>query len=257
VLVETRVPDLLDNAEACVAAGMHVHIDKPPGDSLPRLRRLLEAASAKKLLVQPGYMFRYSPAVVLLREFLAKGWLGDVFEVHAVMSRVIDPPVRKELAAFRGGIMFELGCHVVDLVVGILGRPDGVTAYARHSSRLEDGLADNCLAVLDYPKATATVRSSALEVQGFDRRHLTVCGTGGTFHIQPLDNPTAKITLAEDRDGYRKGTQEVRFPKYVRYVGDAADMARIIRGEKTPDFGADHELAVQETLLGACGMAEK
>ena len=257
VLVETRVADLLDNAEACVAAGLHVHIDKPPGDSLPRLRRLLEAAAAKKLLVQPGYMFRFSPAVVLLREFLAKGRLGEVFEVHAVMSRVIDPPVRRELAAFPGGMMFELGCHVLDLVVGVLGRPTTVTAFNRHSSRLDDGLADNCLAVLEYPRATATVRSAAMEVQGFDRRHLTVVGTEGTFHIQPLDNPTAKVTLSADRDGYRKGSQEVRFPKYVRYVGDAADMARILRGEKVSDFTAEHELAVQETLLKACGMSER
>lgn len=257
VLVETRVADLLDNAEACVSAGMHVHIDKPPGDSLPRLRRLLEAAAARKLLVQPGYMFRFNPAVVLLREFLAKGWLGEVFEVHAVMSKVIDPPVRRELAAFRGGVMFELGCHVLDLVVGVLGRPTAVTGYHRHSSRLDDGLADNCLAVLEYPKATATVRSTAMEVQGFDRRHLTVVGTGGTFHIQPLDNPTAKVTLSQDRGGHRKGTREVRFPRYVRYVGDAADMAAVIRGRKASDFTAEHELAVQETLLKACGMTEK
>ena len=37
-----------------------------------------------------GYMYRYNPAVVLLREFLKKGWLGEVFEVHAVMSKVVD-----------------------------------------------------------------------------------------------------------------------------------------------------------------------
>src|SRR5262245_581676 len=42
VLVETRVRDLLDNAEACVAAGMHVHIDKPAGESFPQFQRILE-----------------------------------------------------------------------------------------------------------------------------------------------------------------------------------------------------------------------
>jgi predicted dehydrogenase len=78
VLVETRVRDLLDTAEAlCVAAGKHIHLDKPAGESLPQFRRILDAAERQKLLVQMGYMYRYNPAVVLLREFLKKGWLGE------------------------------------------------------------------------------------------------------------------------------------------------------------------------------------
>jgi hypothetical protein len=49
----------------------------------------------------------------------------------------------------------------------------------------------------------------------------------------------------------------VAFPKYVRYVDDAADMARVIRGEKATDFSYEHVLAVQETLLRACGLPLK
>jgi predicted dehydrogenase len=257
VLVETRVRDLLDNAEACVAAGLHVHIDKPAGESLPQFRRILDAAAKKKLLVQMGYMYRYNPAVVLLRDFLRKGWLGEVFEVHAVMSKVVSPADRKRLVEYRGGMMFELGCHVLDLVVGVLGTPKEVAAFNRHSSALADGLLDNMLAVLGYPRAMATVKSTALEVEGFDRRHLAVCGTEGTFHIQPLDNPSARVSLSLPRGEYRKGTQEVKFPKYTRYVDDAADMARVIRGEKETDFPYEHDLAVQETLLRACGLPLK
>lgn len=257
VLVETRVRDLLDNAEACVSAGMHVHIDKPAGESLPHLKRILDAATRQKLTVQMGYMFRYNPAVVLLREFLKKGWLGEVFEVHAVMSKVVPPDQRKEHAEYRGGMMFELGCHVLDLVVGVLGRPKEVTGFSTHSSKLDDGLLDNMLAVLSYPRAVASVKSSALEVEGGDRRHLVVCGTEGTFHIQPLDNPAARVSLSQARGEYKKGTQEVKFPKYARYAGDAADMARVIRGEKPHEFPPEHDLAVQEALLRACGLPLK
>ena len=257
VLVETRVRDLLDNAEACVSAGMHVHIDKPAGESLPQFKRILDTANRKKLLVQMGYMYRYNPAVVLLREFLKKGWLGEVFEVHAVMSKVVEPASRKQLAEYRGGIMFELGCHVLDLVVGVLGKPNEVTAFNQHSSSLDDKLLDSMLAVLKYPRATATVKSSAMEVEGFDRRHLVVCGTEGTFHIQPLDNPAARISLSKARGEFRKGTQDVTFPKYTRFVDDAADMACVIRGEKPTDYSHDHDLTVQETLLRACGLPLK
>jgi len=257
VLVETRVRDLLDNAEACVSAGMHVHIDKPAGESLPQFKRILDTAAKKKLLVQMGYMYRYNPAVVLLREFLKKGWLGEVFEIHTVMSKVVPAAQRKQLTEYRGGIQFELGCHVLDLVIGVLGKPKDMTAFNLHSSTLDDKLLDNMLAVLSYPRATASVKASALEVEGGDRRHLVVCGSEGTFHIQPLDNPAARVSLSKAQGEYKKGTQDVKFPKYTRYVEDAADMARVIRGEKPTDFPYEHDLAVQETLLRACDLPLK
>lgn len=254
VLVETRVRDLLHTAEACIAAGKHIGLDKPAGQSLPQFRRILDAAARQKLLIQMGYMYRYNPGVVLLRDFLKKGWLGEPFEVHTVMSKVVPPENRREFVEFRGGIMFELGCHVTDLVIGILGKPARVTPFIQHAATDNDGLADNMLAVLEYPRAQATVKTSAMEVEGFDRRHLVVCGTEGTFHIQPLDNPSARVALSTKRGNYRQGVQELTFPKYVRYVDDAADMARIIRGEKGADFSYEHDLTVQTTLLQACDM---
>jgi predicted dehydrogenase len=254
VLVETRVRDLLEAAEACVGAGLHVHLDKPAGESLPRYRHILETATKKHLWVQMGYMYRYNPAVVLLRDFLRRGWLGEVFEVHAVMSKVIDPAERAALAEYRGGIMFELGCHVIDLVVCVLGMPTKVTPYPRHTSRRDDGLLDNMLAVFEYPGATATVRSSALEVDGLERRHLVVCGTDGTFHVQPLDNPSARVAFSTPHGAYRKGYQDVSFPRYTRYVEDAAEMARVIRGETAIDYTPRHDLAVQTTVLQASGL---
>jgi predicted dehydrogenase len=254
VLVETRVRDLLDTAARCVAAGKHVHLDKPAGSSLPQYRALLGAAEKQKLVVQMGYMFRYNPAVVLMRKFLSEGWLGDVFEVHTVMSKVVPDAQRRELAEFKGGIMFELGCHVIDLAIGVLGRPDRVQAIARHSGPQQDGLLDNMLALLEYPQATATVKSSAIEVNGGARRHFVVCGSRGTFHIQPLDAPNVVYTLDKGRGEYKQGTHEVKFGDYERYVGDAADMAKILRGEKELDFPHSHDLAVQETVLLASRM---
>ncbi len=254
VLVETRVRDLLDTAEACVAAGKHVHLDKPAGQSLAQYHKILDAAASKNLMVQMGYMYRYSPAIVMLRDFLKRGWLGEPFEVHTVMSKVIPRERRPELAEYPGGIMFELGCHIIDLAVGVLGAPQQVTAYPRHSLAADDTLLDNMLAVFEYPKATATVKSSALEVDGGNRRHFVVCGTEGTFHIQPLDDPRARVTLSQKRGDYQRGYQDIAFPKFTRYTADAADMARVIRGEKACDFSYQHDLAVQTALLQACGL---
>lgn len=255
VAVETQVRDLLPVAEACIAAGKHIHLDKPAGDNLSHFKRILDQAARGHLLVQLGYMYRYNPAVVQARQFLQRGWLGEPFELHGVMSKVVDPASRAALAEFKGGIMFELGCHIVDLAVSILGAPAEIHPYIRRSRSHLDALADNVLAVFSYPRALATIKSSALEVEGFARRHLTVCGTEGTLHIQPLDAPKLHVAFSQPRESYSQGYQEIVFGDYPRYVGDAAEMAQIIRGEKDPDFSYDHEYAVQAAVLRASGMS--
>ena len=252
--VETRVRDLLDTAEQCIAAGKHIHLDKPAGESLPQFKRILDEAARKHLAVQMGYMYRYNPAVVLMRDLLRRGWLGEPFEVHTVMSKLVGVSSRRALAEYSGGTMFELGCHITDLVIGVLGAPEKVHAYPRHSSRQTDDLADNMLAVLEYPRATATVRSSVNEVDGGARRHFVLCGSEGTIHIQPLDNPSVRLALSKPRGKFAEGYQDVNFPKYVRYVDDAADLARIVRQEKDADFSYEHDYTVQKTVLQASAL---
>ena len=64
-----------------------------------------------------------------------------------------------------------------------------------------------------------------------------------------------RLTLAQSRPGYKRGYQDIALPKYTRYVDDAADLARVIRGEKAPDFSYTHDLAVQRAVLEASGVA--
>ena len=251
--VETRVRDALNAAAECIAAGKHIHLDKPAGESLPQFKRLLDDAARKHLVVQMGYMFRYSPAVLMLREFLKNGWLGEVYEVHTLMSKVVANGERLKLAEYPGGIMFELACHVIDLVIGVLGKPDQVHSFARKVGPQDDKHLDNMLAVFEYPKAISSVKASSVEIDGGDRRHFVVCGTQGTFHIQPLDAPSVRFTLNQPRGKYGKGYQDVRFGNYPRYVGDAADLAKIVRNEKAADYSYDHDLNVQEAVLKASG----
>ncbi len=191
---------------------------------------------------------------MFLRDALAKGWLGEPFELHAVMSKVVTPQSRVAHAEFSGGMMFELGSHLVDLAVAILGRPTKVTPYLQHVARIDDGLADNTLAVFEYPRALASVKSSALEVEGGARRHLVVCGTEGTCHVEPLDEPNVRLALSQPRGPYRKGYQTIPFGEYPRYADDMTDLARVIRGEKEPDYSYEHDRTVLETLLLAAKM---
>ncbi|MEW6302232.1 MAG: Gfo/Idh/MocA family oxidoreductase [Verrucomicrobiota bacterium] len=252
VAVETEVSDLLATAGRAIAAGKHIHLDKPAGESLPTFKKLLDDATRQKLTVQMGYMFRYNPAFRLCYQAVREGWLGRVFSIDTVISKVLDAASRQALAKYKGGSIFELGCHVIDSVVFLLGKPRRVIAYGRSSSTLKDGFLDNQLAVLEYPNATATVRSAMLEVDGGARRQFVVCGDKGTFDIRPLEPAAARMALDAPRGEFKKGYQDLKFPRQPRYDGEFIDLAKVIRGEKEFEWSPAHDLAVQETILLAC-----
>ena len=255
VAVETEVRDLVPTASRCVAAGMHVHLDKPAGESLSAFKKVLDEATRQDLCIQMGYMFRYNPAFQFCFKAAREGWLGDIFEAHTVMSKTVGAGTRKELAEYAGGSMFELGCHVIDALVAVMGAPDRVTAYVRKTRPDQDDLADNQLAVFEYPKATATVRSAQIEVCGGQRRQFVVCGDEGTVDIRPLEPPRVRLALAGPRGGFGKGYQDVEMPPMPgRYDAQLLDFARVIRGEKASDYPPAHDLAVQEAVLRASGL---
>ncbi|MEO1525042.1 MAG: Gfo/Idh/MocA family oxidoreductase [Planctomycetota bacterium] len=256
-VVETDVDQLVPTAQRCADAGLHVHLEKPAGESLDDFRDVLDAATQRKRVVQMGYMFRYNPAFQLAFKVVREGWLGRVFEVHGVMSKMVNDATREELARFTGGSMYELGCHLIDALHVVMGRPTNVTAFPRQTR--EDNLRDNCLAVFEYPRATATIRSAVVEVDGFRRRQFVICGDEGTIDIRPLevrgDQTNVVLTLDRPRGDYRAGRHELSLPLTGgRYDGDFLDLADIIRGRKAASFDPEHDLAVQESVLRASGL---
>ena len=261
VAVETFIRDLVPTAVRCLAAGMHLHLDKPGGETLAPFKNLLAEAGRRNLPVQLGYMYRNNPAIQFCLRAVREGWLGQIFEVHAVMSRKDSLAYRNWLGQFPGGAMYNFGCHLIDLVVSLLGKPDRITPYLRQTQP-DVKVCDNGLAVFEYPRATATIRTAVVEVEGYQRRQLVVCGDEGTVDIRPLETFASRpqdpfklqLALSSPRDSYKPGYQEVAFPPMPgRYDEQLIELARIIRGEIANPFPLAHELLVQESLLAACG----
>ncbi|TNJ65971.1 Gfo/Idh/MocA family oxidoreductase [Paenibacillus hemerocallicola] len=262
VAVENDEFDLVPTASRCIAAGMHIHLDKPGGETLPPFREMLAEAGRKKLTVQLGYMYRTNPAIRFCLQAVREGWLGQIFEVHAVMSITQDKNAREWLARYKGGNMYIFGGHLIDLALSMLGKPDNITPYQRRTQPEKDDLYDNGFAVLEYPKTVVSIRSSAIEVEGFSRRQLVVCGDQGTIDIRPIEPPHHRLTespklrmaLAQPRGGFQAGYQEVPLPPLgKRYDAQLIEFARIVRGEIENPYTLEHELLVQESLLKACG----
>jgi predicted dehydrogenase len=254
VAVEGRVQDNLALARRALEAGKHVHLDKPAGASLPEFRAVLDLARRRNLLLQMGYQFRYNSGFAFVREAVRQDWIGEVFSIHGTISSTIAPASRADLAVFPGGMMFDLGCHLIDAMVDFLGRPHAVTPFLRHDSLIKDTLADNTVAVLQFERALAVLETAAMEVGAGQRRQFAVCGTEGTVIVQPIEPPEVHLCLREPKAGYRSGWQAIPVENIPRYVRDFEEFAGCIRGERQPSYDYDHDEAVQEVVLKASGM---
>jgi len=181
-----------------------------------------------------------------------EGWLGEITEIDAAMGKLGDAKQRGIIGGLPGGGMFELGCHVIDAVTTILGKPQSVTAFSTPTQ--SDGVKDNQMAVLQYAKATAVVRVNHADPFGGPRRRFNVTGTEGTFEIVPMESGKVNLSLTKARGSYKKGTQWVQLtvPK-DRYAGEFTDLAKVVRGEKKLDWDAAHDISVHETVLRAAG----
>ena len=254
VAVEGRVRDNLALARECLEAGKHIHLDKPPGVSLADFASLLDLAASKDLVVQAGYMFRYNTAFELSLQAVRAGWLGDISYIHGEINSDIAPDTRAQLAAYQGGMIFELACHLIDMLVATLGEPHTVTPFLRHDGEGDDDLADNCTALFAYDRAVAMIHTSAMEAHAPTRRCWEVCGTNGTIIIQPLEPPAVRLCFKSPCGGFEAGWQAIEVEHIPRYVRDIAELAACIRGDEEPSYSPDHDLATQRTVLAASGM---
>ncbi len=253
VVVETGVTRLLQYGRTAIDAGKHLHIDKPPGTSLIEWKALLDAAEAKNLIVQMGYMYRYNPGFDIIRQAVREGWLGDVYSIQASMCTGLSADRRAEMAIHPGGIMLELGCHLIDMICVIMGPPQKVTPFLRHDAPTEEGLADNCLAVLEYENAMAAVEVAALEPAAFPTRRFKIVGPKGKIILEPIEPPKIRMYLSEAAGGYEKGWSDIKLPDLPRHARDLADLAACVKGSAEFAYSKEHDYQVQRTVLRACG----
>lgn len=174
------------HAEHAVEAfehGSHVLCEKPLADSLADGERMVAAARRAQRVLAVGMTRRFFPCVAEARRLVATGALGTDLRFVYREGDVYGWPVSTD-AAFRratsgGGVLIDLGSHVLDLLAALFG-PPAVTAY--EDDALREGVETNCRVRLAFPGATGVVQVSWSQplVTG-----LHVVGTAGELKLDP------------------------------------------------------------------------
>ena len=260
VTIETEEIHLTKYAIMAAEHGKMIHMEKPGGTSLEEFEKLISIVKEKNLVFHTGYMYRYNPTIREVIDNAKAGVYGEIVSVEAQMCGYNDPTMRQWLEAFPGGMMFYLGCHLVDLIITLKGLPEKVYPFNRSTGKDGVTACDYGLALFEYPEGMSIAKTCNLEHGGFERRRLVVCGTKGAVELCPLEWLTKqKANQFTEKIDYTAGTNwHARGEKTVGEVHDRYDtmmqgFAAICRGEKVNEYTPDYELTLFKYVLMACG----
>lgn len=110
----------------CLGAGKHVLVEKPMANSEQECIEMIRAAREADRVLMVAYCMRFHPLVVKMKELLDARTYGDVFQLSIwteQLTRYAPDHWASSAATLGGGQLFSHGCHYIDLLLWMLGRP--------------------------------------------------------------------------------------------------------------------------------------
>ena len=259
VLVETEEIYLTKYARMVAKAGKHLHMEKPGGQNLAAFEALIDQMRSSGAVFHVGYMYRYNPIIREAIDKAQRGELGEILAVEAQMNCCHPDVARAWMTTFRGGMMFFLGCHMIDLVLQVQGLPKRVHPFIKRTGKNGVESEDFGMAVLEYERGVSFAKTTDTEMAGFVRRQLVISGTKGTIEIRPLELPIpqrqyAMYARSKCSDTDSPSLDFVQTEEFDRYVTMMEAFAAMVRGEIQNPISLDYELALYRTVLQACGI---
>jgi predicted dehydrogenase len=124
---------------AALRAGKHVLCEKPLGINAKECRQMCRAAKESGKILQVGLQFRFSGTAQFMRTYIDAGHMGDIYYARAQALRRRGVPawgafIDKEKQG--GGPLIDIGVHVLDLTLFLMGYPKPVVASGKTWNQL-------------------------------------------------------------------------------------------------------------------------
>ena len=219
-------------AIAALRAGKHVYIDKPLADDAAAADRI--AAAAREANVSTCMVFnnRYLPSSMRAKQLVEEGRIGRVltFSGRYLHSGSIDPnkPIGWK-QSLQGGVILDLGSHVLDLITWLCGYPEAVFCATKNlygSRPTKDGgvteelSEDQAIMTLRMPGgALGTIEASKISTGANDELTIEVRGDKGALvwdlmqpnYVKFYDNTLPEKPLGGDK-GFTAIESVARYP---------------------------------------------
>jgi predicted dehydrogenase len=207
VVIATPLHMHYEIALAALDAGKHVFVEKTMMYSVKQCDQIVQATKAHASLVfQVGHQHRFDPVIRKVVDMSRDGALGKVTHIRCTWHRNgdwrrpvpkvnFDPspwgyPDLEHLINWRmykrysGGLMCELGSHMIEICNLILGSPPAAVTGMGGIDYWKDGREtyDNVVVSYNYP-AGQKVTFSSTTTNAHDGEHIVIMGTEGTIEM--------------------------------------------------------------------------
>jgi predicted dehydrogenase len=191
VVIATPVPTHYELAKRVLEAGKHVFVEKPPAMRAAEMDELVTLAADRDLVLMPGHLLLYHPAVEHLKKLIDDGELGDVLCVYG--NRVNLGIVRTNENA-----LWSLGVHDLSVILHLLDE-DAEFATAQGSASITPDVEDVVFCFLRFPSGKiAHMHLSWLDPHKM--RKMTVVGREKMAVFDDME-PERKVTVYEKSAG--------------------------------------------------------
>jgi predicted dehydrogenase len=196
IVIATPGSTHFDFAHKALEAGKHVVVDKPMALHSAEIAQLAEFAVSRKLLAVPFQNRRWDSDFLTLSQVIHEDSLGRIVGLESRMDRWNPGHPRKpwKNTLEEGGLLLDLGTHLVDQALVLFGKPLGVSAEVDRE-RDGEGSNDAFTIRLRYAGHRVTLGANMLSsIPGF---RYSLRGTKGSFRkhgIDPQEAALGKIT---------------------------------------------------------------
>ena len=244
---------------AALEAGKHVLCERPLARSAEEAAGMVKAAKKADRMLMCAVPHRFRPDAQLLKKFVEKGDLGEIFFAKAGWLRQRtqwdSDEWRRQKRESGGGVVLDLGFQMLDLSLWTLGNPavESVTASLHRSRKGE--VEDSATAFFRLATgATLTLEVTWGLLMEKDFHYLNLFGSGGAALLNPfrvhkgmhgtLVNVTP--TLDSSRNQYKFSIE-----------AQLAHFADVLRKNAKPMGHADEILPVMELMDAVYRSAEQ
>ncbi|MGI8914288.1 MAG: Gfo/Idh/MocA family protein [Chloroflexota bacterium] len=220
--------------------GLHVLCEKPAAITADGAATMVRAAKEADRLLMIGFQHRFSRPEKALKRIIDGGELGEIYYSRALSLRRRGIPgwglfTNKEISG--GGPMMDIGVHVLDQTIYLLGNPMPVSVFASTFRKLGTRSGFNSFGPWDPAKfevedfATASIKfaggstmlleaSWALNIPA-SAHNVLLCGTEGGAELNPLKIYTERHGMLFDMtppDAGQRGADSTQDEKIAHFV---------------------------------------